>query len=106
MATELVKVKLADGKELLVEVEEPTLVGVQATALGPGGEIDLASAMEHVKGAATQLFQALQEMTVKPDDCEITFGIKLSASAGVILAKAGAEANFEVKLGWSSKPAR
>jgi hypothetical protein len=103
MAVKLAKIKLDDGTELLVEVDEPSMAGLQPTALGPGGEIDFASALEQVKGAATQLVHALEGMTVKPDDYEITFGIKLSASAGVILAKAGAEANFEVKLGWSRK---
>jgi hypothetical protein len=103
MAATLAKIKLDDGTELLVEVDEPAMVGVQATGIGPGGEIDFAGALEQVKGAATQLAHALQGMAAKPDDYEITFGIKLSASAGVILAKAGAEANFEVKLGWSRK---
>lgn len=28
------------------------------------------------------------------------FGIKLSAAAGAVIAKAGSEANFAVKLNW------
>jgi hypothetical protein len=73
----------------LVEVDEPAMVGVQATGIGPGGEIDFAGALEQVKGAATQLAHALQGMAAKPDDYEITFGIKLSASAGESWPKPG-----------------
>jgi hypothetical protein len=38
----------------------------------------------------------------RPDEMEMTFGIKMSAESGWVIAKAGGEANFEVKLVWKS----
>jgi len=100
MTTKLTTVKLADGKELLVEIDEPPTVGVRSVGIGDKGEVDFNSALETVKSAANQLQGALLSLAVKPESCEIAFGIKLSASAGVILAKAGTEANFSIKLNW------
>jgi Trypsin-co-occurring domain 1 len=38
-----------------------------------------------------------------PDSVELTFGIKLSAElGGFVVAKAGGEAHYEVKLKWNS----
>jgi|KBSSwiStaDraftv2_1062776.scaffolds.fasta_scaffold1780179_1 hypothetical protein len=102
MATKLVAVKLKDGSQLMVEVDEPPApVGVTAVGLGKSGEIEFDTALDHIKKAADQLQSALSSIAVPPDACEISFGIKLSASAGVILAKAGTEANFGIKMNWS-----
>jgi hypothetical protein len=103
MATKLVAVKLKDGSQLMVEVDEPPTIGVKAVSLGKSGEIEFDSALDQIKSAANQLQNALSSIAVPPDGCEITFGIKLSASAGVILAKAGTEANFGIKMNWSKK---
>ncbi|MBI4874235.1 MAG: hypothetical protein HY822_06355 [Acidobacteria bacterium] len=41
-----------------------------------------------------------------PTDVEITFGLKASAELqGFVIAKAGAEANYTVRLAWKSQPA-
>jgi len=38
---------------------------------------------------------------VKPDEVEITFGLKASGELGsLVIAKAGVEANYSVKLTW------
>lgn len=103
MATKLARVKLANGEELMVEVDEPPTTGVKAVSVGRGGEIEFGPALENVKSAAGQLLEKLREIAVPPDSCEISFGIKLSASAGVILAKAGTEANFTIKMSWAAR---
>jgi hypothetical protein len=101
MASELVAVKLKDGGELMVEVEElPPPPGRRDVSIGADGAIEFDSALDNIKSAANQLQKALSSIAVPPDGCEITFGIKLSASAGVILAKAGTEANFSIKMTW------
>jgi hypothetical protein len=105
MATELVAVKLRDGGEIMVEVDEPPRApGVKPVSLGRAGEIEFNTALDQIKSAANQLQQSLTSIAVPPDGCEISFGIKLSVSAGVILAKAGTEANFTIKMNWSKKP--
>jgi hypothetical protein len=103
MAVRLTTVMLAGGQQLAVEVDEPAAVGVRPVALTEKGEIDFAAALEHIKAAASQLQTALASVAIPPKDCEISFGIKFSASAGVILAKAGTEANFGIKMTWSNK---
>jgi Trypsin-co-occurring domain 1 len=103
MTTELVAVQLADGSQLMVEVDQPPPpVGVEAVGLGDG-KIDLGAALEQIKSAAIEVQDKLRSIAVPPESFELSFGIKLSASAGVILAKAGTEANFTVKMNWSKK---
>jgi hypothetical protein len=36
-----------------------------------------------------------------PDDVEVEFSVKLSADSNIIIARAGGEANFRIKLKWS-----
>ena len=103
MATQIVKLLLSDGKEILVESDDTPAVGVKAVGLAPGGRIDLAAALDNIKQAAEELRNTLQKIAVPPDSCEISFGVKLSASAGVVLAKAETEANFGITMSWSSK---
>lgn len=101
MTTKLVTLQLGNDKELLVEVDETSTAGVKAVGLRMPGEIDFVAALETIKSAARELHSALMSVAVPPSNCEICFGIKLSASAGVILAKAGTEANFTIKMSWS-----
>lgn len=103
VATKLTTVKLVGGLELAVEVDEAPAIGVRAVALTDKGEIDFAGALEHIKAAASELQTALASVAIPPESCEVSFGIKFSASAGVILAKAGTEANFVIKMSWSNK---
>jgi hypothetical protein len=103
VATKVTTVKLVSGQELAVEVDEAPAVGVRAVALTDKGEIDFARALEHIKAAASELQMALASVAIPPESCEVSFGIKFSASAGVILAKAGTEANFAIKMSWSNK---
>ena len=104
MPTELIAVKLADGSELMVETDEPPLAaGVQAVGLGADGKSEFGAALDQIRNAAAEAQAKLLALAVPPTSFEISFGIKLSASAGVILAKAGTEANFTVKMNWSKK---
>jgi hypothetical protein len=50
-----------------------------------------------VKGIVAELRSAADW----PDEVEIAFGVKLSADAGVIIARAGGEANFTISMKWS-----
>lgn len=50
-----------------------------------------------VAGAAAILEQLKK---AGPNGVEVTFGVKVSGTANWVVAKAAAEANFEVKLMW------
>jgi hypothetical protein len=41
-------------------------------------------------------------MPHQPDEVEITFGVRLDAEFGAVIAKAGMAGNFESKLTWRS----
>jgi hypothetical protein len=105
MSSEIVKLRFSDGSELLAEVDGDETVRQGATPAALSGEpiIDFASALAKVRSAAEQLRHGLSGLEPPPKTCELTFGIKLSASAGVVLAKAGTEASFGIKLSWSRK---
>ena len=42
------------------------------------------------------------EKHVRPDEVSVEFGLAFKADAGVVVAKAGAEASFKVGLTWKS----
>ncbi len=41
-------------------------------------------------------------MDIKPDSVGVEFGIKLSASVGVIAASGGGEADFKISMTWNA----
>ncbi len=41
-------------------------------------------------------------MARQPDEVEITFGVRMDAQVGAVIAKTGIAGNFEVKLTWRS----
>jgi hypothetical protein len=56
--------------------------------------------LEITRMVAIELTQKLEYLPDYPDEVEFGFGLKLDGSAEVLVAKAGAEAQFEVKLKW------
>jgi hypothetical protein len=105
MAIELAVAILPNGKSLVFEQDVPTGSVYPVGISDLSGKIDFNVVTETVREATGQLIEEFQKLTVAPDACEIIFGIKLNATAGVILAKAGSEANFSIKLTWSKKKA-
>lgn len=98
------------GKEVLVEAWEVNLpkdsAGVELISR-PGGLGDAArkldESLELLLPAAASVLEGVKGL--KPTKTEVEFGIKLSVEAGAILAKAGGEANFTVKLTWDTAEA-
>ena len=93
----------APGARLIVEVDAPASPdGIVRVATGEGGLIKAAQSFDDslgtLKVVATRVFDTLKELA--PTEAEVEMGFKLTASAGVVLAKAGGEAHFRVKLVW------
>ncbi len=63
-----------------------------------------ADAVDHLKPGVVVLIEKLRSMAPAMSDVELTFGIKVTAEAGVVLARAGTEANFEVKISYKATP--
>ena len=100
----LIEYPLKDGSSIVVEVDEPVEGGVERVAR-PGEMIEKAkqnfeTVLEMIKPTAAAIITTLRDLSESPDEIGVEFGIKLSAASGVVLASAGAEANYKVTLKW------
>jgi hypothetical protein len=101
----VVEMPLEDGSTILVELadDEQRLqrVGRVGKVVRDGAET-LEEAVRRVKPVATAVLSQLRDLATPPDTVKLEFGIKLSAEAGVVVAKAASEANFKLSLEWTS----
>ncbi len=106
----LVEFSLEDGNSILVEVEEPELGGLvrasRTDEVITKAKQTLEKSLENVKPAAQFVIAQLRKLHDAPDEIQISFGLKLSAEAGAVLASAGAEANYNVVLKWTKEKKR
>ncbi len=105
----LIEFSLEDGESMLIEVESDDEGGglVPASRGMRGGPsvaekatMSFQEAMDKVKPAAEVIIKKLRSLSDQPDEVEVEFGLKLTAEAGAVLAAAGIEANYTVKLKW------
>jgi len=101
---QLLEYPLEDGGTIWVEVAQPERGGL-VPAARPGEVVaraqqTLEDALSRLKPMAKAIVHQFDELA--PDEVEVEFGVKLSAEAGAILAAAGAEANYNIKLVWKS----
>jgi uncharacterized protein YfiM (DUF2279 family) len=104
---ELARFRLDGGGTVTVEVGDPP-------RLAPAGRpppivreatATFERALADVRDAAGAALGQFQDMVHRPDSVEISFGIRLDAQAGALIAKTGAQGHFEVKLTWQPEPA-
>lgn len=101
--TDFVKVRIADGTEVLFQSAESDLVRPR----GGRGEVqDLDAAahkLEDIAVAAHKVSTTMrQRMT--PDELTLEIGIGLSAELGWYFAKSSLDASLKVTLTWASEP--
>lgn len=104
----LVEFPLNDGtgESILVEIDEPVEEGlVPATPADviQKAEHTFEEALEKIRPVAESIIKTMHKLSERPDEIDVTFGLKLSAAAGAFIASAGAEANYEVTLIWRRK---
>ncbi len=105
--SQLVRMDLADGGSVLVEVEDAASRHV-TRGRAENLVTDAGDTLEHaldqlgpiVKGVVTRLREAADW----PDEVTVEFSIKLSADANVIIARTAGEANFRISMSWSKGP--
>jgi hypothetical protein len=102
----LVEFPLEDGNSIVVEIDESETGGT--VRANRGDKIEkaketLEEALDRVLPATKSIVEKLWSIVNKPDETEVTFGIKLSTVAGAVIASATAEANFNVTLRWKDK---
>ena len=102
----LAQFELEDGSTVLIEIDEPDSTAIERVAVDTGQMVyqakeTLDSALDKVKPVAqTVLSKLTSGLTTPADEVSVTFGLKLSADAGVVFSSVGGEVTFEVSLTW------
>ena len=98
---ELVKFRLEDGSSVHVDVDEaPCMQRVAREGKIPDARETFEKGLNEVHHAASAALTQFRSMARQPNEVEITFGVRLDAQVGAVLAKTGMAGNFEVKLTW------
>ena len=96
---------LEDGGSIVVEAEVLEPEGVRRSGRDEDTIIKagrtLETALDRVKPAAEAILKRLTDLSQRPDEIEVEFGIKVTAEAGAIIASGSVEANYTVKLKWA-----
>lgn len=102
----LVEFPLEDGSSVVIEVDEPETGGTvragRNDTLAKAKET-LEDALDKVLPVTKSVVEKLRSIGNKPDEIEVAFGVKLTTTAGAVIASATAEANFDVTLRWTGK---
>src|SRR2546430_14448577 len=91
----LVEFPLEEGSSIVVEVDEPELAGTVRAARGDTlakAKETLEDALNKVLPATKSVVEKLRGIDNKPDEVEVSFGVKLTTTAGAVIASACAEA--------------
>lgn len=100
---ELAKFSLAGGGSVHVDVDEvPRVTPVSRHGRILDAKATFETALGEVRHAAVVALTEFRAMASQPDEVEITFGVRLDAEVGAVIAKTGMAGNFEVKLTWRS----
>ena len=99
--TRLVRFRIDETDDVVVEVDgdgdESVLVS------GGGAVVDATGAFtEKLASVRKAVSATLEELgnTLGPDSLKVTFGVKLTAEAGAVIAKSAVEGNLQVEMEW------
>lgn len=98
---------LDDGQIVLLEVAGEGPAGTQRVSRGGtavvGAAETLQQALARVRPALGAVLDGARALPRPPSSVTVGFGIKLSAEAGVVVAKGTTEANFTVTMSWEQQ---
>lgn len=94
-----------ENAPILVEFAETESGYVEEVALSPDDMLTksaevLEKAMNTIHHMARRVSSAVDALEKKPSQVEAAFGLKLNAEGNALVAKAGVEANLNIKLVW------
>lgn len=105
--TELLRWQSDEGP-IVVEVDVHD-TGYQSVRTKGGEVIDVEGRFEEAlasaRATAVSALQTFRHKALDADEIALEFGVKLTATAGAVIAKASAEAAITVKLKWSRSDA-
>ena len=97
-----------DDEVILVEMTP--VPGVRSVSADPrdiaeNSKKAINSAFKSMRGMAKKTVKAIKEIPVteRPHKVEVSFGLKLTAEGGALVAKAGVEAAINVTMTWERK---
>jgi len=62
------------------------------------------ASFEQIRQSADAIIRKLSDLSQKPDEVEINFGLRVSAELGqLVVAKSGSDSNYGVTLRWRSE---
>lgn len=100
--TQLLRFTTADG-HVVVEASE-TEPGVRPAGRGAGAVTDVGrrfeDALAEIRDAAANALDVFRDGRLDPDEVTITFGVRLNAEAGAVIAKTTVEGHLTVQLKW------
>lgn len=98
-----------EGTETTVIVEvDDDAAGIIPVGIEPGEVARRATqgfqqALDRILPVASAALGRMRTLSEIPDEVTISFGIKLTADLGAVLARAGSAANLDVMLRWERK---
>ncbi len=101
----LIEVPLSTGGSITVEVDEPTggrtmRGGDRGADLVERGGRTLEDSLGTIAPALKEVLDKLRGVSTELSQIEVELGLKLTGEAGMVVARAGAEANFRVLVRW------
>ncbi len=101
MGSRLIAFPVADNQTILVEVDDPN-VGNQPVARGAAerAQETFETAIAQIRPGVEALMAQLRDLTAKPEQVSLEFGIKFTAGADALIAKTSVEGNVKVTLTW------
>lgn len=98
--------EVQDEDEIIL-VEFAPVPGVRSVSLSPKDAIEKSQeaiewALKSMRGMAKKTAKAIKEIPVteRPGTLAVSFGLKLTAEGGAVVAKAGVEAGINVTMTW------
>ena len=106
--TEFARFSLDDGGSVLVEVgdRDGLAQAARVTDVVESVATSFGAALASVRDAAATALRQFRAMDARPDEIQVEFGVRLSAQAGAVIAKAGGDGHLKVKLTWQRSAPR
>src|SRR5262245_51980816 len=107
--SDLIEFNLDPETTILVEASDVAPTEGQREVSARGVLVEKASetfegALEGVKPIARSIIAQMREAVADAREIQVEFGIKLTAAAGVVLAKAAAEGHCKISVKWVLTP--
>lgn len=106
--TRLLEYALEDGGTVVVEVADEAprdqTKGMRPTEVVARAGETFEAALERLRPMTEGLVRRLSDLAQRPDEMTVEFAITMTAEAGAVLARIGADANLRVSMTWNKPP--